>query len=141
MTKPRKRTYRIRNWGEYEAALKQRASLTFWISEQVTEQWVHRQKTGRRGATPVYTETAICRRHDATDISRVRTEASTPCPSPRVSRQSRHCKHYSTLQGEKQKDSSNPYPSMMGVELPEQHYTTLSRRLRGSESRDSQSLL
>jgi hypothetical protein len=27
--------YEIRNWSEYNAGLKQRGSLTFWISEEV----------------------------------------------------------------------------------------------------------
>lgn len=30
-----KSNYRIRNWKEYNGALKQRGSITFWISEQV----------------------------------------------------------------------------------------------------------
>jgi hypothetical protein len=29
---------RIRNWGDYNAALKQRGSLTFWVSPDVIEQ-------------------------------------------------------------------------------------------------------
>jgi hypothetical protein len=30
-------SYRIHNWSEYNAALKQRGSLTFWIDESVLE--------------------------------------------------------------------------------------------------------
>ena len=59
MTKPSKRTYRLRNWSQYEAALKQRGSLSFWVSEEAIDQWTHQEKTGRRGASPVYTDTAI----------------------------------------------------------------------------------
>jgi hypothetical protein len=33
-----KTQYRIRNWSEYNAALKQRGSLTFWVSEEALEQ-------------------------------------------------------------------------------------------------------
>ncbi|ELS34812.1 IS4 family transposase [Pseudanabaena biceps PCC 7429] len=32
--------YEIRNWSEYNAGLKQRGSLTFWISEEVIEGWL-----------------------------------------------------------------------------------------------------
>ncbi len=31
-TKYVKKTYRVRNWPQYEAALRERASLTVWIS-------------------------------------------------------------------------------------------------------------
>ncbi|MGI0492073.1 IS5/IS1182 family transposase, partial [Alkalinema pantanalense CENA528] len=38
--------YRIRNWSEYNAGLKQRGSLTFWIDESVLEQWVVEELSG-----------------------------------------------------------------------------------------------
>jgi hypothetical protein len=44
MKTPPKATYRIRNWKEYDAALKQRGSITFWVSEAVIEQWNNRGK-------------------------------------------------------------------------------------------------
>lgn len=47
-TKP-KPSYRIRNWSEYDAALKQRGSLTFWIDEAVIEGWINESRSGRRG--------------------------------------------------------------------------------------------
>lgn len=59
MSKPAKRQYRIRNWNEYDAALKQRGSLTFWIGEDVLENWLNKEKTGRRGASNTYTDVAI----------------------------------------------------------------------------------
>ena len=34
-----KANYRVRNWKKYDAALKQRGSITFWVSEEVVEQW------------------------------------------------------------------------------------------------------
>ncbi len=46
-----KASYRIRNWNAYDAALKQRGSINFWVSEEVVEQWRSEQKTGRRGAS------------------------------------------------------------------------------------------
>lgn len=104
MTEPRKRKYCIRNWGEYEAALKQRASLTFWLSEQVTEQWVHREKTGRRGASPLYTETALATVGTLQALFH--------------------------LAGRQTEGFVESLFEMMGMELPVPDYTTLSRRLR-----------
>lgn len=51
--------YRIRNWSQYDAALKQRGSLTFWLSEEVIEQWLNHEKTGRKGASNTYSDLAI----------------------------------------------------------------------------------
>lgn len=38
MTDSPKATYRIRNWKEYDAGLKQRSSITFWVSDDVIKQ-------------------------------------------------------------------------------------------------------
>lgn len=57
-TKP-KPSYQIRNWSEYDAALKQRGSLTFWIDEAVIETWINEQTSGRRGASKYYSDGAI----------------------------------------------------------------------------------
>lgn len=57
-TKP-KPSYRIRNWSEYDTALKQRGSLTFWIDEAVIAGWINEQKSGRRGASKHYSDGAI----------------------------------------------------------------------------------
>ncbi|MDV2997923.1 MAG: hypothetical protein N4J56_008062 [Chroococcidiopsis sp. SAG 2025] len=54
-----KESYQIRNWNAYDAALKQRGSITFWVDEAVIKQWHNEQKTGRRGASNYYSETAI----------------------------------------------------------------------------------
>jgi Transposase DDE domain len=54
-----KTQYRIRNWSEYNAALKQRGSLTFWVSEEALEQWLETEKTGERCASRTYSNTAI----------------------------------------------------------------------------------
>ncbi|MEL4896570.1 transposase [Crocosphaera sp. Alani8] len=61
MSQPSKTTYRIRNWSEYDAALKQRGSITFWVSEEAIANWIHPKKTGKRGASPLYTDVAIWR--------------------------------------------------------------------------------
>jgi IS5 family transposase len=52
-------SYRIRNWSEYNAGLKQRGRLTFWLSEDILNEWMNREATGRRGASPTYSDLAI----------------------------------------------------------------------------------
>jgi len=45
-----KEKYRLTNWPAYNQGLKQRGSLTLWLSEEVAQQWYHqgqRQKGGR----------------------------------------------------------------------------------------------
>ena len=39
----KKTTYRIRNWREYNRALKQRGSLTLWISSEAIANWTTEQ--------------------------------------------------------------------------------------------------
>ncbi len=51
--------YRIRNWSEYNAGLKQRGSLTFWIDEAVLEAWIAPDLSGKRGASTYYSDLAI----------------------------------------------------------------------------------
>jgi len=55
-TKPQ---YRIRNWSAYNAALKQRGSLTVWIDEEVLAGWLNTDKSGKRGASRTYSDLAI----------------------------------------------------------------------------------
>jgi IS5 family transposase len=55
----RKRQYRIRNWSEYNAALVERGSLTVWLDEEALDGWSNRQKSGKRGASQTYTDSAI----------------------------------------------------------------------------------
>lgn len=50
---------RIRNWPEYNKGLKQRGSLTFWISPEVLDNWEVKEKTGKPGSTPTYSNQAI----------------------------------------------------------------------------------
>lgn len=54
-----KPAYRIRNWTEYDTSLRQRGSLTFWISRELLENWTTKEKTGERGASRTYTDAAI----------------------------------------------------------------------------------
>jgi len=51
--------YRIRNWSEYNAGLKARGSLTFWIDEEAIAQWLNKEKTGKAGASNTYSDLAI----------------------------------------------------------------------------------
>lgn len=54
-----KTTYRLRNWPKYNAALKQRGSLTVWVSDDAHAHWTTDERTGARGASPTYTDLAI----------------------------------------------------------------------------------
>ena len=57
--KAKKRAYRSRRWREYNAALVQRGSLTLWVEPAVLEAWLNEERSGRRGASCTYTDTAI----------------------------------------------------------------------------------
>jgi len=59
MSKPKKQQYRIRNWKEYNAALRARGSLTLWVDEEAIAGWREAQKSGRRGAPCTYSASAI----------------------------------------------------------------------------------
>lgn len=52
-------SYKIRNWSRYNAGLKQRGSLTFWLEESVIERWLLTNKSGKPGASPKYSDIAI----------------------------------------------------------------------------------
>ena len=52
-------TYRIRNWPEYDTSRRRRGSLTFWISQQLPDNWATKELTGGRGASPHYTAAAM----------------------------------------------------------------------------------
>jgi Transposase DDE domain len=67
MTEPHKRAnrhpkyktaYRVKNWAEYDKALRDRGDLTLWISQDAIDAWTPPQ-TGKRGAQPVYSDLAI----------------------------------------------------------------------------------
>jgi hypothetical protein len=47
----KKPTRRIRNWSEYNASLKQRRSLTIWISPEAVANWTTDELTGEPGAS------------------------------------------------------------------------------------------
>jgi hypothetical protein len=67
MTEPHKRphrhlkyktAYRVKNWREYEQALRNRGDLTLWMSPEAISAW-RAPMIGTRGAQPVYSDVAI----------------------------------------------------------------------------------
>src|SRR6266487_3910326 len=60
-TKPSSRPktlYRVKNWSEYEKALVQRGSMTFWLSTDLEKAWRYTGEK-QRGSQFEYSETAI----------------------------------------------------------------------------------
>ena len=51
--------YRVRNWSEYNAGLKRRGSITFWLDEAAIAAWLTIAKTGKRGASRKYSDLAV----------------------------------------------------------------------------------
>ncbi|NNM42936.1 MAG: IS5 family transposase [Chlamydiae bacterium] len=58
MTKQTQTKYLIRNWSEYNRALVNRGSLTFWFSEASIENWLAKCCT-KRGRPRIYSDDAI----------------------------------------------------------------------------------
>ncbi|MEY4520547.1 MAG: hypothetical protein RLZZ499_3147 [Cyanobacteriota bacterium] len=50
----------VRNWSEYNAGLKNRGSLTFWLDEAVLEDWYNEIPSGKRGASEAGNRLASC---------------------------------------------------------------------------------
>ncbi|OYR08354.1 putative insertion sequence transposase protein [Brucella grignonensis] len=44
-----KQKFKVTNWAEYEADLRQRGSVTFWISEGAIAGWIAPQRKTRGG--------------------------------------------------------------------------------------------
>jgi len=57
--KKTKRSYRLRNWKQYNKALVHRRSLALWVSQDLLALWRNHDKTGRRGKPRYYSDTAI----------------------------------------------------------------------------------
>jgi hypothetical protein len=53
-----KTAYRVKNWREYDQALRDRGDITLWISQNAINAWTP-PMTGKRGAQPVYADLAI----------------------------------------------------------------------------------
>jgi hypothetical protein len=56
-----KNVYRVRNWREYNEALKQRGSITFWFSEEIIQNWYANCSASKkkRGRPRQYSDVAI----------------------------------------------------------------------------------
>jgi hypothetical protein len=50
--------YRVRNWSQYNQALKNRGSLTFWFSQEAIQGWYYEGST-QQGAQFDYSDLAI----------------------------------------------------------------------------------
>lgn len=101
-TKPNP-SYRVRNWSEYDAALKQRGSPTFWIDEAVIDGWINDQKSGRRGASKHYSDGAIALMATVQALF--------------------------NLAGRQTEGFLESLFALMGVDLPVPDHSTLSRRI------------
>lgn len=55
----RKKTYRIRNWSDYNKALVQRGSLTIWLDQKSISTWYHDELIQARGRPQRYSDLAI----------------------------------------------------------------------------------
>lgn len=97
-------SYRIRNWSEYSAGLKQRGSLTFWLDEEAISGWQVEVKSGQRGASKIYSDVAI----------------ATFETMKAVYRQA----------GRQTEGLLRSLFKLMGVELPVPEHSTVSRRKR-----------
>lgn len=56
---PKKKSYRIRNWSEYNKALVNRGSLTVWFDAESIAAWHNTDLTGKRGRPVLYSDLAI----------------------------------------------------------------------------------
>jgi len=54
----KKRTYRIRNWSEYNKTLIQRGSITIWFDDAATK-WLAKKLPHQRGRPKIYSDDAI----------------------------------------------------------------------------------
>lgn len=99
--------YKIRNWSEYNAGLKQRGSLTFWLDEEALANWLIEEKSGKRGASRSNSDLAI---ETVTTIKSV----------------------YS-LAGRQATGVITSIFSLMQVTLPVPEHSTVSRRLASLE--------
>lgn len=53
-----KTKYKVRNWHDYNEALRQRGALDVWVDKKVLEQW-YAKANGKRGAQETYSDLAI----------------------------------------------------------------------------------
>lgn len=58
-TSKNKKKYQVLNWKEYNQALVNRGRITLWFDEESIQKWYHEEKSGKRGASNTYSDTAI----------------------------------------------------------------------------------
>jgi hypothetical protein len=95
--------YRIRNGSEYNAGLKHRGSLTFWVDESVLEDWIDPYLSGKPGASVYYSDLAILTMATVKAVYR--------------------------LAGRQTQGFLESIFELMRIELPVPDHSTLSRRL------------
>lgn len=54
-----KKSYRVRNWPDYNESLVNRGSITFWFNEECINQWKSDKKTSSRGRPEEYSDLVI----------------------------------------------------------------------------------
>ena len=54
-----KARYNVKNWPEYDQALKNRGSLTIWLTDDAIKAWQTKNLQKKRGGQPVYSDIAI----------------------------------------------------------------------------------
>src|ERR1044071_2908170 len=57
--KKKKQLYRIRNWPQYNKALANRGSITFWFDEDAIQSWLTHTRSGRRGKPRTYGDACV----------------------------------------------------------------------------------
>lgn len=97
----KKKSYKVRNWHEYNEALKNRGRIDIWVEKGMLEQWYAKQ-SGKRGAQEKYSDLAI-----------------------RITRQIGIVYHQKLRQNE---GLVNSLFAMMKLELDVPDFSTLSRR-------------
>jgi transposase len=55
----KKQQYRIRNWAEYNKALSNRGSITFWFDEESIQSWLNHSRSGKRGKPRTYGDACV----------------------------------------------------------------------------------
>ena len=107
MTNKRKRQYRIRNWQQYNRALVGRGSLTLWLDSQSIETWLNTDQPAHRGRARLYADVAIFSSLMLREVYHLPLRATEGLVCSLL--------------------------SLLEVDLPIPHYSTLSRRARSLE--------
>lgn len=58
-TTKNKKKYQVLNWKESTQALVNRGRITLWFEEESIQSWYNQRKSGKRGASNTYSESAM----------------------------------------------------------------------------------